>query len=125
MQRLGSLQELTRVRERAKASLEARKRTGLVIRVGVGTCGIAAGARETWTALEEELATRGIEAYIGSVGCIGMCAREPLVEIQQAGRARILYGNVMAEMVPRLVMEHLIKGEPVKEWVICRITREG
>ena len=124
MQRLGSLQELTRVRERAKASLEARKRTGLVIRIGMGTCGIAAGARETWTALEEELAKRGIETYIGAVGCIGMCAREPLVEIQQAGRARILYGNVMSEMVPRLVAEHLIKGEPVKEWVICRLTRE-
>jgi NADP-reducing hydrogenase subunit HndB len=125
MPKLGSLQELTRVRESAKAALGTRARTGTVIRVGMGTCGIAAGARETWTALEEELARHGIEAYIGSVGCIGMCAREPLVEIQQAGRARILYGNVMANMVPRLVTEHLIKGEPVKEWVICRITREG
>jgi (2Fe-2S) ferredoxin len=124
MPKLGSLQELTRARESAKASLATRARTGTIIRVGMGTCGIAAGARETWNALEQELARAGISAYIGSVGCIGMCAREPLVEIQQAGRARILYGNVNADMVPRLVQEHLIKGEPVKEWVICRLTRD-
>ena len=124
MPKLASLQELTRVRESAQAALAYRENTGTVIRVGMGTCGIAAGARETSAAIQEELAKHGVEAYVGAVGCIGMCAREPMVEIQQAGRTRILYGNILPEMVPRLVAEHLIKGEPVKEWVVCRIARE-
>ena len=124
MTKFASLQDLTGAREAARTALQARQNTGTVIRVGMGTCGIAAGAREVCQALEEELAKHGIEAYIGPVGCIGMCAREPLVEIQQAGRARILYGNLTPDMVPRLVAEHLIRGEPVKEWVICRLTRE-
>jgi len=124
MSKLASFQELTRARESAKASIRARQNTGTVIRVGMGTCGIAAGAREICQALEEELARHGIEAYIGPVGCIGMCAREPLIEIQQAGRARILYGNLTPDMIPRIVAEHLIRGEPVKEWVICRIARD-
>ena len=124
MPKLTSLQELTGVREVAREGIARREKTGTVIRIGMGTCGIAAGARETWRALELELANAKIDAYIGAVGCIGMCAREPLVEIQQAGRARILYGNVTAEMAARLVQEHLIKGEPVKEWVVCRLTQE-
>jgi len=124
MPKLASLQELTRVRETAKSTLHSRQNTGTVIRVGMGTCGIAAGARETFHSLEEELGKCSIGAYVGVVGCIGMCVREPLVEVQQAGRARVLYGNLTAEKVPRLIAEHLIKGEPVKEWVICRITSE-
>jgi NADP-reducing hydrogenase subunit HndB len=124
MPKIGSLQELTRVREGAREGLSRRENTGTVIRIGMGTCGIAAGARETWTALEAALAKAGIEAYIGAVGCIGMCVKEPLVEIQQAGRSRILYGNITAEMAGRLVQEHLVKGEPVKEWVVCRMARE-
>jgi NADP-reducing hydrogenase subunit HndB len=124
MAKIVSLQELTRVREGAREGLSRRENTGTVIRIGMGTCGIAAGARETWTALEAALTRSGIEATIGAVGCIGMCVKEPLVEIQQAGRSRILYGNITAEMAGRLVQEHLIKGEPVKEWVVCRMARE-
>ncbi len=59
-----------------------------------------------------------------SVGCIGMCAKEPLIDIQQAGKSHVLYANVHPEMVPRLIEQHLVKGEPVKEWVVCRMQAE-
>jgi (2Fe-2S) ferredoxin len=90
----------------------------------MGTCGIAAGARATLAALTEELARRGIEAQIETVGCIGLCVREPLVDIQQAGKPRITYGNVTPQMAPRIVEEHLIKGTPVKQWVVGRLTTD-
>lgn len=125
MPKLGSLQDLTRVREQARGDALRRERTGTVIAIGMGTCGIAAGARETWEALEAELSKRGIVAHLTTVGCLGVCAREPLVEIRQAGVSRVLYGNIMADMVPRLVDEHLIHGRAVREWVVGRMGEEA
>ena len=124
MAKLKNLQELTRIREQVKRAVKLRQETGTTICVGMGTCGIAAGARETMRAIEEELNKQQIESHLAGVGCIGMCSREPLVDIQQAGKSRVLYGNVKPEMVPRLIAEHLVKGEPVTEWVICRIPAE-
>jgi (2Fe-2S) ferredoxin len=87
----------------------------------MGTCGIAAGARETLQAIRAELAKRQIDAEVVTAGCIGVCIKEPLVDIQQAGRSRIAYANVQPDMVARLIEEHVIKGQPVREWVIGRM----
>jgi NADP-reducing hydrogenase subunit HndB len=122
MDKLNSLQEFSRFREVQRRSAQTRRDTGTRISIGMGTCGIAAGARETMEAIRSEIGRRQIDADIASVGCIGMCAKEPLVDIQQAGGAHVLYANVMPEMVGRLIEEHLLRGQPVKEWVICRMT---
>lgn len=50
--------------------------------------------------------------------------KEPLVDIQQAGKSHVLYANIQPDMVSRLIEQHLVKGEPVKEWVVCRIPNE-
>ncbi|MEJ5197471.1 MAG: (2Fe-2S) ferredoxin domain-containing protein [Anaerolineae bacterium] len=122
--RIASIEDLQRVSEEAKREIAARRATGTTIYVGMGTCGIAAGARATLDALIAELARRGIEAQIETVGCIGICVKEPLVDIQQAGKPRITYGNVTPQMVPRIVEEHLIKGTPVKQWVVGRLVSD-
>jgi NADP-reducing hydrogenase subunit HndB len=124
MAKLTSLQDLTCVREQVRRDIKVRQETGTVISIGMGTCGIAAGAKETMVAIQQELAKRQIDAHVASVGCIGMCVKEPLVDIQQAGRSHVLYANVQPDMVPKLIEEHLIKGEPVNEWVICRMPGE-
>ena len=125
MPKLKSLEDLIRVRDEAQKVLKTRLDMGTTITVGMGTCGIAAGARETMHAILEELAHRNIDAHVTTVGCIGMCVREPLVDIEQAGQPRITYGNVKPDMVPRLIEEHLKQGRPVEDWVIGRIAKEG
>jgi NADP-reducing hydrogenase subunit HndB len=121
MTKLKSIEDLQRVREEAQRSLQARTDTGTTIVVGMGTCGIAAGARETMHAIMAELEKRGIEAHVKTVGCIGQCVKEPLVDIEQAGQPRITYANVRAEMAPRLIEEHLVNGRLVQEWVMGRL----
>src|SRR5512137_2439042 len=121
MPKLKSLEDLQKIREQAQGDLKVRLETGTKIIVGMGTCGIAAGARETMHAILEELKKREIEAHVTTVGCIGMCVKEPLVDIEQAGKPRITYANVKPNMVPRLIDEHLIKGQPVEEWVVGRV----
>lgn len=124
MNKLISLEELDRFREEQKRSEQTHRNTGTWISVGMGTCGIAAGARETLEALRTEIARRELDIEIATVGCIGMCAKEPLVDIQQAGGSHVLYANVRPEMVGRLIEEHVLLGQPVKEWVICRMVPE-
>ncbi len=87
----------------------------------MGTCGIAAGAREVMQAVLKELDTRNIEAHVETVGCVGMCAKEPLVDIEQAGKSRVRYGNITQEKVPRLIEEHLIRGQVISEWAVSRM----
>lgn len=125
MPRLKTIEDLKKLRSEAQSEIKVRMETGTKIIVGMGTCGIAAGARDTMHAILEELKKREIEANVTTVGCIGMCIKEPLVDIEQAGKPRITYGNVKPNMIPRLIEEHLIKGHVVDEWVIGRLpTRE-
>lgn len=121
MPRLKSLEDLRKLREQVQGEITTRVETGTTIIIGMGTCGIAAGARETMHAVIEELHKRDIEAHIKTVGCIGMCAREPLVDIEQAGQPRVTYGNVTADRVPHLIEEHLVNGRIVQDWVVGRL----
>ncbi len=121
MPQIKSLDELRRLRQQVEKDISTRKDTGTTIIVGMGTCGIAAGARDTMHAILEELRKRDIEVNVTTVGCIGMCSKEPLVDIEQAGKPRVTYGNVTPDMVPRLIEEHLINGNVVDEWAVGRL----
>jgi NADP-reducing hydrogenase subunit HndB len=121
MPKLKSLEELRNLRQQVQQELSTRTETGTTIIIGMGTCGIAAGARETMHAVLEELRARNIQAHVATVGCIGMCAREPLVDIEQAGQPRITYGNITADKVPQLIEEHLINGRAIEEWAVGRL----
>ena len=121
MPKLKSLEDLRRLREQAQDEIKTRVETGTTIIIGMGTCGIAAGARETMHAVLDELQKRDIDAHVTTVGCIGMCVNEPLVDIEQAGKPRVTYGRLTKDRVPRLIEEHLQKGRVIEEWVVGRV----
>jgi NADH-quinone oxidoreductase subunit F len=88
------------------------------IMVGLGTCGIAAGAEETYRALSDKAGNGGPRFELGRTGCIGMCYREPLVEVlDDEGRAWH-YGGLTRDKVARLLEEHVAGGRPVEEWLV-------
>jgi NADH-quinone oxidoreductase subunit F len=82
------------------------------ILVGTGTCGRAAGALALLEAIHTELARRNIEAIITTVGCIGLCYAEPLVDIIKPNRPRICYGSVTPEIIPQLIEDYIVKDNP-------------
>jgi NADP-reducing hydrogenase subunit HndB len=125
MAKLKSIEELKKLREELERGNTARSQTSTRIIIGMGTCGIAAGAREVLQAVMKELDARKIEANVETTSCIGLCAQEPLVDIVQAGKTRVTYGNIKPEMVPRLIEEHLVNGRLVQDWVIARLEPEG
>ncbi len=88
------------------------------ITVGLGTCGIAAGAEKTFAALEAGLASASLPIEVEKTGCLGMCYREPLVEVRNDDGTRLQYGNLTADKVGRLVDEHLTQGKPIEDWLV-------
>jgi len=82
------------------------------ILVGAATCGLAAGAEQIISTLEDELAKHNIDAIITRVGCIGLCYSEPLVDIIKPGKPRISYGNVTPEIAVQIVEDYLINDNP-------------
>ena len=79
------------------------------IRVGTAMCGHAAGAAEVLDAIRNELETRGVEANVDEVGCLGLCFAEPLVDILKPGGSRLFFGNVIPGDVPALI-DGLLSG---------------
>ncbi len=85
------------------------------ILVGMSTCGMSAGAKDTYRSLETLL--EGSDHTLTFTGCIGMCFREPLVEVRDGG-TRTIYGNVDAKRAKEIVERHLEGGEVIEEYVV-------
>ena len=120
-----SLEDLRKIKEASKKIVESRKLNEKQIIIGMGTCGIAAGAREVMTAVLDELAKRNItDVAVLQTGCIGMCQKEPLLDIVRAGEDRVTYGPVKPTDVPRIIADHLINGIVVEDLVVAKIPAE-
>ena len=86
--------------------------------VGLGTCGVAAGAGATYAALLARTAAWGGRCTVEKTGCIGMCFREPLVELRDDDGTRWQYGQMTPDRVERLLDEHVGNGVPIEEWLV-------
>ncbi|MGI6651945.1 MAG: NADH-ubiquinone oxidoreductase-F iron-sulfur binding region domain-containing protein [Limnochordia bacterium] len=97
---------------------EAAEKKAKVL-VGMGTCGIAAGAQEVYDAICDELRKRNIDdVAVAQTGCIGFCAQEPLAEVILPGSKKVLYGQIDAEKAREIVAQHIAGGKPVTEWAV-------
>ena len=116
-----SAEDLRRLREEAKALTGIRAGQGVEIIIGMGTCGIAAGAREVMTAIMEELSKREMsDVRVIQTGCIGMCEKEVLVDIVRPGEKRITYGRVTPPDATRIISSHVINGQIVEDLVVAK-----
>ena len=117
-----SLEDLRRIKAEAKKHTEARQLNEKQIIIGMGTCGIAAGAREIMKAVLDELAKRNIhDVAVLQTGCIGMCQKEPLLDIVRPGEDRVTYGPVKPSDVPRIIADHLVNGMIVEDLVVAKL----
>jgi NADP-reducing hydrogenase subunit HndB len=116
------MEELKLIRERMKVTNGARhdqRQTQIVI--GMGTCGIGAGARNTLLAVMNELTLLDLDnVSVTQTGCMGMCEREPLLEIRTIEGESYLYAHVDAERARRIVANHVQLGQPMTQWIIKR-----
>ncbi len=117
-----TLSDLKNLRDEKKKEMNRRdtdKEISIII--GMGTCGIAAGAKETFDAFVSELESSEVEnAVIKQTGCMGFCAIEPTVEIVMPGMPDTIYNRVDVETAQKIVQEHILQQKLVEEHVTDR-----
>ena len=118
--KIRSPEELKALRDRARAQIELR--TGeeeMSVTVHMGTCGIAAGARDTLSDLMAELESANAEKIsVRQSGCLGLCDREPMMTVADRSGKKYVYGKLNRTKVRTIVREHLIGGAPVPDYLI-------
>ncbi len=124
---LKSVQDLEKMRREVQAGLAARESGGgAKVVVAMGTCGIAAGARDVVGALMEEMDKRGLsDVMITQSGCKGLCDREPTLDVIRHGEPPVTYGDVTPEVARRILAEHVIGGTVVREFVLFMGDSQG
>jgi (2Fe-2S) ferredoxin len=115
-----SLEELKRLREEALEKRQVKMTGGRAhIVVGMGTCGIAAGARETMKAILEVIETENLSGVIvAQTGCMGLCEWEPIIEVTTGGAPKVTYGKVSPDKARQIMKQHVGDGKVVSEFVI-------
>ena len=102
------------LRTRAVESLRREAPERPVLFLGTGTCGLGAGAGKTLARAKEYLVDHGVETDVVEVGCVGLCAMEPIMDVQLPGRTRLSFAQVSADDVPG-VLDGVFAGRPDPE----------
>ena len=120
MTTIKSLEDLKKAREEALKKLEVKAASGSAqVIVGMGTCGIAAGARDTMKAILDTIEKESLNGIIVTqTGCIGLCEKEPIVQVVIGNQPKVTYGKVDAEVAKKILKEHVVNGKPVADHVI-------
>jgi len=120
-----SLEDLKKLRDQALKNMEMRYQVGGTrIQIGMGTCGIAAGARPVLNKFVDEIAKQNIKnVVITQVGCMGECAFEPTVEILDEDGTQSVYARVNERMVHEIIEEHILGGKRIQRYLLSSLKR--
>jgi NADP-reducing hydrogenase subunit HndB len=115
-----NLDELKKIREKAQKEVELRQKQARIrVVVGMGTSGIAAGARDVLKTFVEEISRRNLnDVVVTQTGVRGLSSQEPWVEVFEEGKSVVVYGNLDVEKTKRVVVDHVVNGKPVSEYAI-------
>ena len=119
-----TLEQLRKLREDKKQDLSRREVEGKEIQiiVGMGTCGIAAGAKDTFDAVVKAVEEKGLgdKVIIRQTGCMGLCYVEPTVEVVKPGMPTVIYGKMTKATAKELVEKHLVEGKLLDDHIFDR-----
>ena len=116
-----SLEDLRKMRGERQKAMEMRDSSNKDVQVivGMGTCGIAAGAKDTFAALVDTLSEKGLtNVLIRQTGCMGLCHSEPTVEVVVPGMPTVIYGHVDAATAKAVVEKHILGKELIADKIL-------
>jgi len=117
-----TIEDLAKIRDAARYKIALRQGAGRVkINVHMGTCGIAAGAREILTTVMKEIESRNLhDVIVTNSGCAGLCSQEPMMTIEVLGEpAPVKYGSLTPEKTRKIIAEHVLKGDVVQAYALA------
>ena len=118
-----TLDDLRRMRGEKQKAMEMRDSSNKDVQVivGMGTCGIAAGAKDTFTALVDALSEKGLSnVLVRQTGCMGLCHSEPTVEVVVPGMPTVIYGHVDAATAKDIVEKHIVGKALIADKILDR-----
>lgn len=117
-----TIEDLKKIKEKAKKSTALREGEATVkITVHMGTCGIAAGAREVMDALMEEMAeTERDDIQVVSSGCMGMCSSEPNVTVEVKDLPPVIYQLMDRNKMRQVFKRHVLLGEVQTDFALAK-----
>ena len=115
------IEDLDRISEEIRKTTLLREGTSRAkITVHMGTCGIAAGAREIMNSLLTEIQQRDIkDVIVTTSGCAGLCSREPMATVELKGEAPVKYVDLTPDKIRTILSEHVLGGKIVKDYALA------
>ncbi len=115
-----TIADLKKIKEKQQATFTLREGGYRAkVTVHMGTCGIAAGARDIVTALMEEIDKSGAEDIITTTsGCAGLCAKEPMATVEILNEPPVKYGDLNVDKIHEIFKEHIMGGNPVEKYAL-------
>ena len=119
MEKIASLEDLQNLRAQALEKRKAKSQSGeKTIIVGMGSSGIAAGARDTMDALTNTIEKEKVQGVtVLQTGGLGLDAKEPVVQVL-IGNHKVTYGNVTPHAARRIIREHIVGGSEIADYAI-------
>ncbi len=117
-----SIEDLHQIKEKNKSMLNLRKgyyKAKVVVHMG--TCGIAAGARNVMSALIDEITNVGAyDILVKTAGCSGLCSREPMAVVEFINQPPVIYGDLNEEKIKEIFIKHIEGGNPIEKYALAR-----
>lgn len=119
MKLIQSLEDLEQARVEAAERQQSAAAGNIHIRIGMASCGIAAGAKDTLQAIRQIIASQGLSGIrVTQTGCLGLCVLEPIVQVQMHNQPIITYSRVTPEVARRIIEQHVKRGMIVPESIV-------
>jgi len=117
-----SIEDLKKIKERERGKMVLREgEYRAKITVHMGTCGIAAGARDVMAEFRVAMAEQGVtDVILTNSGCAGLCAQEPMITVEVVDQSPVKYVLLDREKARRIFDEHVMSGKPVEDYALAR-----
>lgn len=117
-----TIDDLKKIKEKVHAEMSLREGDRRVkVTVHMGTCGIAAGAREVMDTLLKEIETANVtDVFVTTSGCMGLCSREPLVTVEILKQEPIIYEHMNSNKIRQVFKRHILDGEIQIPFVLAK-----
>lgn len=116
MNKIKTLDDLRKLKDQVQSKIKLRENSDhpeqlVQVKVGMATCGIASGARETMKYFIDELEQQAIDAVVTQTGCMGYCYAEPTVEVILPGKEPVVFGYVDKAKATEIIDVYIKRGE--------------
>ncbi len=113
--------DLEKIRDKVRRTAALRQgKARAKITVHMGTCGIAAGAREVLSSLMQEIQKKKLtDVIVTTSGCAGLCSREPMATVEITNQPPVKYVDLTSEKIKKILEQHVIKGKIINEYALA------